>query len=148
MNAIYNIGGLSALPFSAYVADYLGRKKGVAIGILLIFAGTIIQVVPNAHHAAYFIGGRFLIGMGTNISQGSAPVLVVELAHPQHRGTITTMYNVIYSLGAIIAAWVSDAKRRLDEHMLMCRSLSYRPCSARSNTKETSLGSFPRVCRS
>jgi fucose permease len=52
-----------------------------------------------------FLAGRFLLGMGTNISQGSAPVLVVELAHPQHRGTITTMYNVIYSLGAIIAAW-------------------------------------------
>jgi MFS family permease len=39
-NAIYNIGGLSALPFSAYIADGLGRRKGVAIGIIFIIVGS------------------------------------------------------------------------------------------------------------
>jgi MFS family permease len=39
-NAIYNIGGLSALPFSAYIADGLGRRKGVAIGIIFIIIGS------------------------------------------------------------------------------------------------------------
>ncbi|KAL1961699.1 hypothetical protein VTN77DRAFT_1303 [Rasamsonia byssochlamydoides] len=63
------------------------------------------EFVPASNHDAVFIGGRFFIGLGSNISQGSAPVLVSELTHPQHRGRITTMYIVIYNIGAIIAAW-------------------------------------------
>ncbi|KFX99141.1 hypothetical protein O988_04023 [Pseudogymnoascus sp. VKM F-3808] len=104
-NAIYNIGGICALPFSAYIADILGRKSGICIGLVMVFIGTIIQVVPAGDRDGMFIGGRFLIGLGANISQGSSPVLVTELAYPQHRGRITTLYNSIYSLGAIIAAW-------------------------------------------
>ncbi|KAF2098542.1 general substrate transporter [Rhizodiscina lignyota] len=105
MNAIYNLGGLSALPFSSYCADLWGRRVGVCIGVVLIFVGTVVQVVPSSNHYGMFVGGRFLVGLGSNISQGSAPVLVVELAHPQHRGRITTMYNAIYYIGAIVAAW-------------------------------------------
>lgn len=41
----------------------------------------------------------------SNISQGSAPLLITELAHPQHRGKLTTMYNTLWFVGAIIAAW-------------------------------------------
>jgi MFS family permease len=29
----------------------------------------------------------------------------MELAHPQHRGTLTTMYNTLWYVGSIIAAW-------------------------------------------
>lgn len=29
----------------------------------------------------------------------------MELAYPQHRGTLTTMYNTLWYLGSIIAAW-------------------------------------------
>lgn len=29
----------------------------------------------------------------------------MELAHPQHRGKLTTMYNTLWFVGAIIAAW-------------------------------------------
>ncbi|ETI28820.1 hypothetical protein G647_01272 [Cladophialophora carrionii CBS 160.54] len=104
-NASYNLGGLSALPFSAYISDLFGRRVGVSLGIVIIFVGTIIMVVPAANHDGRFIGGRFLVGLGANISQGSAPVLVTELIYPQHRGRMTTLYNVIYAVGAIVAAW-------------------------------------------
>lgn len=39
------------------------------------------------------------------MSQGSAPLLITELAYPQHRGKLTTMYNTLWYLGSIIAAW-------------------------------------------
>lgn len=52
-----------------------------------------------------FIGGRFLVGMCSNLSQGSAPLLIMELAHPAHRGKLTVMYNTLWYLGAIVAAW-------------------------------------------
>jgi len=31
--------------------------------------------------------------------------LVTEVAHPKHRGRVTTIYNTLWYLGAIIAAW-------------------------------------------
>lgn len=41
----------------------------------------------------------------SNLSQGSAPLLITELAYPQHRGKVTTMYNTLWYVGSIIAAW-------------------------------------------
>ncbi|RDW74608.1 uncharacterized protein DSM5745_07270 [Aspergillus mulundensis] len=84
LTAIHNIGGICALLFSSYIADLLGRRAGVAAGIIVIFVGVVVQ---------------------SNVSQGSAPLLVTELAHPQHRGTLTTMYNTLWYIGSIIAAW-------------------------------------------
>ena len=41
----------------------------------------------------------------SNISIGSAPLLIGELAYPQHRGKLTTLYNTLWYVGSIIAAW-------------------------------------------
>ncbi|KAL6233079.1 hypothetical protein BDW75DRAFT_232246 [Aspergillus navahoensis] len=104
LTAIHNIGGICALLFSSYLADLLRRRAGVAVGIMIIFVGVVVQSVPSVNRGM-FIAGRFLVGLGSNISQGSAPLLVTELAHPQHRGTLTTMYNTLWYIGSIIAAW-------------------------------------------
>ena len=102
--------------------DILGRRWGVAVGIMFIFLGTILQSIPRVDEGL-FIGGRFLVGFGSNISQTSGPLLIMEvrvmewsvsnrmltpltqLAHPQHRGKVTTMYNTLWYVGSIVAAW-------------------------------------------
>lgn len=48
---------------ASYVADLLGRRIGVAVGLVVIFIGTIIQVVPPVN-SGMFIAGRFLVGLG------------------------------------------------------------------------------------
>ncbi|KAF4310523.1 putative hexose transporter protein [Botryosphaeria dothidea] len=102
--AIQNIGSFVALFFSSYAADRLGRRLGVVSGLIVLLVGTVIQVVPSVN-SGMFIGGRFLVGFGSNLSQGSAPLLVMELAHPAHRGKLTTMYNTLWYVGSIVAAW-------------------------------------------
>jgi MFS family permease len=106
---------------ASYIADLLGRRAGVTIGLIILFVGTIIQVVPSVN-SNMFLAGRFLVGLGyvtldiqlqhstdysqrSNVSQGSAPLLITELAYPQHRGKLTTMYNTLWYLGSIVAAW-------------------------------------------
>lgn len=54
-----------------------------------------------------YLTGRFLIGFGSNISNGTCPLLITEVAHPRHRGRITTIYNTLWYLGAIVAAWTT-----------------------------------------
>jgi MFS family permease len=77
--AIQNIGGFCSLFFgtysrgsgcqqangvvASYAADLLGRKGGVLLGLLVLFVGTIIQVVPSVNSGMY-IAGRFLVGLG------------------------------------------------------------------------------------
>lgn len=48
---------------ASYVADLLGRRIGVVVGLFVIFIGTIIQVVPSVNRGM-FIAGRFLVGFG------------------------------------------------------------------------------------
>ncbi|KUJ16312.1 general substrate transporter [Mollisia scopiformis] len=105
ITAIQQIGAICALFFSSYIADLFGRRIGVCTGLMMLFIGTILQVVPASNHLGMFLGGRFLVGFGSNLTQGSAPLLIMELAHPQHRGKLTTMYNTLWYMGAIIAAW-------------------------------------------
>ncbi|EXF83954.1 hypothetical protein CFIO01_08458 [Colletotrichum fioriniae PJ7] len=102
--AIVNIGGFSALFFSPYIADFYGRRIATAIGIIILVVGVIIQSVPSVNEGM-FIGGRFLVGFGSNISIGAGPLLIMELAYPQHRGRLTVMYNSLWYVGSIVAAW-------------------------------------------
>lgn len=44
-----------------------------------------------------FISARFFIGFGVAIAQGSSPLLITEVVHPQHRAIFTTMYNSVYT---------------------------------------------------
>lgn len=54
-----------------------------------------------------FVAGRFILGFGVMIDHGSAPLIVTELAHTQHRATITAVYNSMWYFGSIVAAWVA-----------------------------------------
>lgn len=93
--AIQNIGAIAALPLSPYAADWFGRRIGVEIGIILIFVGVIVQVVPGAN-AGMFIGGRFLVGFGSNFSQGCAPLLIIEVRDTVQRQckSMLTLYSL------------------------------------------------------
>jgi MFS family permease len=59
----YDPFGLHLTTIASYVADYFGRRVGVAIGLVILFVGTIIQAVPTVNDDM-FIAGRFLVGLG------------------------------------------------------------------------------------
>lgn len=52
-------------------------------------------------------GARFFMGFGNSLAQLSCPLLLTEIAHPQHRGKITTVYNCLWNLGALICGWLA-----------------------------------------
>lgn len=107
--AFPGLGGLFVLLFAPYIADGLGRKKGTAIGCLFVIFGSLLQCFPQQANAtrrdAMYLAGRFIMGLGSNISNGTCPLLITEVAHPRHRGRVTTIYNTLWYLGAIVAAW-------------------------------------------
>ncbi|OLN88134.1 Lactose permease 1 [Colletotrichum chlorophyti] len=106
--AMPGFGGLFVLLFAPYIADGLGRKWGTAIGCILVVFGALLQSFPvgsGSKRDAMYLIGRFIMGAGSNISNGTCPLLITEVAHPRHRGKVTTLYNTLWYLGSIIAAW-------------------------------------------
>jgi sugar porter (SP) family MFS transporter len=105
LNAIMSIGSLAAIPAVPYAADILGRRSGILIGCIIMVVGVVLQSVSV--NISMFIAARFLIGFGVAIAHGSSPLLITELVHPQHRAIFTSIYNTMWYMGAIIAAWLT-----------------------------------------
>jgi len=111
LGAITGIGTLAAFPISPYVSDGLGRRPSIALGASIMTIATILQAASNS--VGMFIGARFLIGFGLAFAASAAPVLVTEIAFPTQRAQLTSMYNTLWFLGSIIAAWTTFGTFRI-----------------------------------
>ncbi|KAL2141841.1 hypothetical protein VTI28DRAFT_1877 [Corynascus sepedonium] len=105
LGALYQIGSLVSIPLVPILADRIGRKIPIAIGCVIMVVGAVLQAA--CQNLGTFMGGRFLLGFGNSLAQLCSPMLLTELAHPQHRGRLTTVYNCLWNVGALIVAWVS-----------------------------------------
>ncbi|KFX91459.1 hypothetical protein V490_05888 [Pseudogymnoascus sp. VKM F-3557] len=103
--SIYSIGSLVGLPFAPFIADRYGRRVAVAIGCIILFIGVAVQGASK--NFSMFIAARFFVGFGCSLCQNSAPLLLTELCHPQHRGRVTACYNVLWDIGSIAATWIT-----------------------------------------
>ncbi|KAL6249767.1 hypothetical protein RBB50_003622 [Rhinocladiella similis] len=103
--SIYSIGSLAGLPFAPYLSDNFGRRIAIMAGCVFLFIGVAIQ--SASQNFSMFIAGRFFVGFGNSMCSNSAPLLLTELAHPQHRGRITTVYNQLWDIGSIAATWIT-----------------------------------------
>lgn len=112
MNAIQNVGQLVALPSCAWVCDRLGRRAGLLIGAFILCIGVALQ--GGAQSTAMFIAARGVLGFGLALNITAAPLLVMELAYPSQRAPLVSIYNGLWSLGALIAAWATYGTFRLD----------------------------------
>ena len=80
----------------------------LALGNVFVILGALLQAFPPAASPkGMYLAGRFFIGFGSNISNGTCPLLITEISHPRHRGRITTIYNTLWYFGAIVAAWTT-----------------------------------------
>lgn len=105
ITAMYQIGGVSALPFMGPLIDQWGRRIGTMAGTGLIIIGTILEGTSASNaNLKQFMAGRFFLGFGVYLTAAAAPTYVVEMSHPAYRGVMTGIYNCMYFTGAIMAA--------------------------------------------
>jgi sugar porter (SP) family MFS transporter len=105
LGALYQIGSLASIPIVPYIADNFGRKIPIAVGCVIMIVGAILQ--GSCQNLNTFMGGRVMLGFGNSLAQISSPMLLTELCHPQHRGRLTTVYNCLWNVGALIVAWIA-----------------------------------------
>lgn len=85
------------------LADRIGRKKVIVIGVIIVICASIIQACSQ--NMAMFIVARFLVGFGMNTSFLPCPALIGETAYPTHRGKLTNLSFTLFYLGSIISSW-------------------------------------------
>lgn len=100
--AMYQIGGVVALPFVGPAIDTWGRRMGMFIGALTVVVGAVVQ--GGAQWPSAFLGGRFLLGFGVSIAAAAGPMYVIEINHPAYRGVVGAFYNTLWFSGSIIAS--------------------------------------------
>ncbi|TDZ35399.1 Lactose permease [Colletotrichum trifolii] len=103
--SLYQIGSLASIPIVPYFADNWGRRLPIVIGGVITIAGAFLQAF--CQNMGGFMGGRVLLGFGNSFSQMASPMLLTEICHPQHRARLTTVYNCLWNVGAILVAWTS-----------------------------------------
>lgn len=69
VTTVYSVGAIvGGFFFGGPIADYLGRKVGMAIGCVFVIVATFMQAFAPYHNIGCFLGGRCLIGIGQGIA--------------------------------------------------------------------------------
>ena len=105
LSAMYSIGSIASLPVVPFMSDRFGRKAAIILGCFIMVIAAAIQTA--AMNQPMFEGARFFMGFGNSLAQLSAPLLLTEICHPQHRGRVTAVYNCLWFVGALICSWIS-----------------------------------------
>lgn len=80
INTAYTVGAIFGGFFlGGPIADYLGRKIGMAIGCVLVIIATFMQTFAPYHSLACFIAGRVIIGIGQGIALSESIRLVTVI---------------------------------------------------------------------
>lgn len=105
LSAMYSIGSIASLPVVPFLSDRFGRKIPITVGCIIMVIAAAVQA--SAMGQPQYEGARFFMGFGNSLAQLSCPMLITEIAHPQHRARITTVYNCLWNLGALICGWLA-----------------------------------------
>lgn len=88
---------LISRPFSGKLADTIGRKKVMYIGIAFALISSLSY--PLSHSVFFFLALRFLHGIGAGFNPTGATALVTDILPLSHRGRGMGIWGTFISLG-------------------------------------------------
>ncbi|KAM0457358.1 hypothetical protein ACHAO4_003156 [Trichoderma viride] len=109
--SLMSVGCLVGSLLGAYSADWLGRRKSIALGVLFFIAGDIVQITA-VDSWIHVCSGRFIAGLGIgNLSVG-VPMFQSECVPREIRGAVVTSYQLLITIGILIGN-LESARRSL-----------------------------------
>ncbi|KAK1255584.1 hypothetical protein MKX07_007843 [Trichoderma sp. CBMAI-0711] len=103
--AAYSLGAILSLPFIPIVNDKFGRRWSIVGGSVIMIVGALIQ--GFSQHVAMYIVARIILGFGIPTCIVSGSSLIGELGYPKERAVLTSLFNVAYFIGQIVAAGIT-----------------------------------------
>jgi sugar porter (SP) family MFS transporter len=99
--SIVLIGAMLGALVGGSMADRVGRRATLAWGGSIFILGSILA--PLSPNVAMLVGARALLGVAIGFTCVTASVYVSELAPPQLRGTLISLYQFALTLGIVMA---------------------------------------------
>ncbi len=101
---------LVAVPIAGQVADRLGRKPAIFIGLMFIAGSNLLLAVTTAH--AWFVVGALVMGFGKGFSEPASMVYMTDISPAGRYGTsyglFLTLRDVGLLLGPVILGRIAD----------------------------------------
>lgn len=96
-----SIGSLPTSVFAGPLQDRFGRKRPllVAMGVLIIAS----LGMAGSTSSSMLVWFRILIGVGTCLATVTVPTYLAELAPTTRRGGLTSLYQLMWATGALLA---------------------------------------------
>ncbi|CAJ2503396.1 Uu.00g107900.m01.CDS01 [Anthostomella pinea] len=129
ISAAYSLGAILSLPFIGIINDQFGRHGSIAGGSLIMVIGALIQGLSV--NAGMYVFARLVLGFGIPTCIVSGSSLIGELAYPKERPVLTSLFNVSYFVGQLLAAGIcfgtnniaSNYAWKIPSWLQMCPSL-------------------------
>ncbi|KAK3375512.1 general substrate transporter [Lasiosphaeria ovina] len=110
--AAYSLGAILSLPFVPRINDRFGRRWSIFGGSVVMVIGALIQGFST--HVGMYIVARMILGFGIPTCIVSGSSLIGELAYPKERPVLTSLFNVSYFVGQIVAAAICFGTNSID----------------------------------
>ncbi|CAO3678574.1 unnamed protein product [Rhizopus stolonifer] len=95
------IGGL----ISGNICDYIGRKYTILLGTWVFAIGALFETI--GYNFGLMMAGRLLVGFGEGFLTNAIPLYHTEIAPPDIRGRLITLFSATASIGTIIGFFVN-----------------------------------------
>ncbi|KAH6621630.1 hypothetical protein B0J18DRAFT_231589 [Chaetomium sp. MPI-SDFR-AT-0129] len=112
--SLMSIGTLCGALTASYTADWWGRRKSLSFGVTIFILGCIIQLTATSSWV-HIMMGRFVAGLGIgNLSVG-VPMFQSECSPREIRGAVVASYQLLITLGILVANCVNLGVRQIQE---------------------------------
>lgn len=92
----------------------MGRRKSLSFGVVIFIIGNIVQITAM-NSWVHMMMGRFVAGLGVgNLSVG-VPMFQSECSPRQIRGAVVASYQLLITLGILVANLVNYGVRNIEE---------------------------------
>ncbi|KAJ5286823.1 general substrate transporter [Penicillium angulare] len=105
ITAVFTGGAFFGAIFAGPFGDYAGRKYTILVGSVIFLVGGGLQT--GAQTISYLYAGRAIAGLGVGILMMIVPIYQAELAHPDIRGRVTALQQLMLGVGSLVATWIS-----------------------------------------
>ncbi len=101
------LGALCGAIAATYLGEKFGRQRTIFIGACVYTCGAIIQG-SSARHWVMICIGRLITGLSVGCNGVLCPTYISEVAPANIRGRLSSCYQLMTTLGIIIAAGISS----------------------------------------
>ncbi|KAI0774413.1 general substrate transporter [Fomes fomentarius] len=105
--AIYEIGCLVGALSNLWVGDWLGRRKTIVLGGIIMIIGAILQAASYSY--AQMVVARIITGLGNGLNTSTVPSYHAECSPAAHRGSLIMIEGSLITFGIMISYWIDFA---------------------------------------